>query len=251
MSDFAGRHIIVTGASSGIGLATARLLVERGARVSMIARRAEVLAGHAAELGEANAAGFAADVADRARLEGAIDQAVHRFGPAYGLFCNAGIGGTFSPVSDYPLDTFEHVLSVNLLSAFWAMRAVLPGMIAAKSGAILVTGSLASERGMAMNSAYVASKHGVLGLARSVAVEVAPHGVRCNCIVPGFIETPMLEQLPGEAHDVMAAMTPQGRMGSAEELAKAAAFLLSDNASHITAQSLAVDGGILGTLMVR
>src|SRR5690606_35355140 len=154
MSDFAGRHIIVTGASSGIGLATARLLAERGARVSMIARRAEVLAVHAAQPGESKAAGVAAHVGQRARLEPRIDQAVRRFGPAYGLFCNAGMGGTFSPVTDYPLETFEQVLSVNLLSAFWSMRAVLPGMIAAKSGAILVTGSLASARGMAMNSAY-------------------------------------------------------------------------------------------------
>jgi NAD(P)-dependent dehydrogenase (short-subunit alcohol dehydrogenase family) len=251
MSDFAGRHIIVTGASSGIGLATAKLLVERGARVSMIARRAEVLDGHVAELGEKSAAAFAADVSNREKLEDAIAAAVRKFGPAYGLFANAGLGGTFAPVADYPLDTFEHVVGINLLGTFWAMRAVLPGMIAAKSGSILVTGSLASERGMAMNSAYVASKHAVLGLSRSVAVEVAPHGVRCNCIIPGFIETPMLEQLPGEAHAVMAAMTPQGRMGTSAEMAKAAAFLLSDEASHITAQSLAVDGGILGTLMVR
>lgn len=250
MSDFAGRHIIVTGASSGIGLATARLLVERGAKVSLLARRAEVLAEEAAAMGN-NAAAFAADVGDRRKLEDAIANAVHKFGPAYGLFANAGIGGSFAPVADYPLDTFEHVVTVNLMGAFWAIRAVLPSMIEAKSGAILVTGSLASEHGMAMNSAYVATKHAVLGLSRSVAAEVAPHGVRANCIVPGFIETPMLAQLPADAHNVMAGMTPQGRLGSAEEMAKAAAFLLSDDASHITAQCLAVDGGISGTLLVR
>ncbi len=117
-----------------------------------------------------------------------------------------------------------------------------------RRGAILVTGSLASERGMAMNAGYVASKHAVLGLSRAVALELAPFGVRCNCVVPGFIETPMLDALPPDAATAMAARVPQGRTGSADELAQVAAFLLSDAAAHVTAQSWAVDGGLLGTL---
>ena len=100
MTDFAGRHIIVTGASSGIGLATAKLLVERGARVSMIARRAEVLADRVAELGAGSAAAFAADVGERKQLEDAIAAAVHKFGPVYGLFANAGLAGNFAPATD-------------------------------------------------------------------------------------------------------------------------------------------------------
>ena len=250
MSDFAGRHIIVTGASSGIGLATARLLVAQGARVSMIARRAEVLAERVAELGGKNAAAFAADVGERAKLEDAIAGAVHKFGPAYGLFANAGLAGNFAPATDYPSDLFEKILKVNLTSVFWAMQAVLPAMIEAKAGAILVTGSMASKRGMAMNPAYVASKHGVLGLSRAIAVEMAPHGVRCNCIIPGFIDTPAFELIPEDQKGKINSRVPQRRMGSAEELAEAAVFMLSPAASHITAQDWAVDGGTLNTLEV-
>jgi NAD(P)-dependent dehydrogenase (short-subunit alcohol dehydrogenase family) len=140
------------------------------------------------------------------------------------------------------------VLAVNLTGAFRAIKRVLPGMVARGRGAILVTGSLASERGMANNVAYVASKHGVLGLARAVALEAAPHGVRVNCIVPGFIETPLLAGLDPDHSAILSSAVPQGRIGSADELAEVAVFLLSDAASHVTGQSWAVDGGVLGTL---
>jgi NAD(P)-dependent dehydrogenase (short-subunit alcohol dehydrogenase family) len=249
MTDFAGRHIIVTGASSGIGLATASMLIARGAKVSMIARREETLTAEAAKLGH-HAAAFAADVGDRAALETALHAAAGHFGPAYGLFANAGLAGNFAPAVSYPGDLFEQVLTVNLTSVFWAMQAVLPGMIEAKEGSILVTGSMASKRGMAMNPAYVASKHGVLGLSRAIAVEMAPHNVRCNCVIPGFIETPAFDLIPPEQQGKINARVPQRRMGSADELAEVACFLLSPAASHVTAQDWAVDGGVLDTLEV-
>ncbi len=249
MSDFGGRHILVTGASSGIGLATARLLAARGARVSMIARRAELLEKEAAAM-PGEAAGFAADVSDRAALEAAIAAATAHFGAPHGLFANAGSGGQFGPLASYEPEAFEQLLRVNLVGPFLAMRAVLPAMVAAGAGSIVLTGSLASARGMAMNAAYVASKHGVLGLARAAAMEAAPHNVRVNCVIPGFIETPMLDNLGPEAEAAMRRRTPQGRTGTADEVARAVAFLLSDDAAHITAQAIAVDGGILGTLAV-
>jgi NAD(P)-dependent dehydrogenase (short-subunit alcohol dehydrogenase family) len=249
MTDFAGRHIIVTGASSGIGLATAQMLVARGARVSMIARRIEALTAEATRLGP-NAAAFAADVSDRQALETALHAAAGHFGPAYGLFANAGLAGNFAPAVSYDGDLFEQVLTVNLTSVFWAMQSVLPAMIAAGEGSILVTGSMASKRGMAMNPAYVASKHGVLGLSRAIAVEMAPHKVRCNCIIPGFIETPAFDLIPPEQAARIDARIPQRRMGSADELAEVACFMLSPAASHVTAQSWAVDGGVLDTLEV-
>jgi NAD(P)-dependent dehydrogenase (short-subunit alcohol dehydrogenase family) len=116
----------------------------------------------------------------------------------------------------------------------------------------VVTGSLASERGMPGNLAYVASKHGALGVARAAAIEAAPHNVRVNCVIPGLIETPMLMGLDPDAsadamRDTLSKAVPQGRIGSATEVAEMVCFLLSDAASHITAQSIAVDGGILGT----
>ena len=247
--DFAGRHIVVTGASSGIGLATARLLASRNARVSLIARRQAVLDEAVAGI-DPNARGFAADVSDKAALIGAIDAAEAALGPIDGLFANAGIGGSFGPFADYDDAVFEEVLRTNLHGPFWAMKRVLPGMVARKRGSIVVTGSLASERGMGFNPGYVASKHGLLGLARAAAVEVAPHGVRVNCVVPGFIVTPMLEQLPPDAMAAMERRTPMGRTGSAEELAEVVAFLLSDGAAYVTAQSWSVDGGVLNTVQV-
>jgi NAD(P)-dependent dehydrogenase (short-subunit alcohol dehydrogenase family) len=252
MSDptrFDGTHIVVTGASSGIGLVTAHMLAGRGARVSMIARRKDVLDTEAERIGE-NAAGFAADVGDKAELERALDEAAAHFGPVEALFANAGLTGGFTPAVDFPTDVFEETIRVNLTSVFWAIQKVLPAMVEAKKGAILVTGSMSSKRGMAMNPAYVASKHGVLGLTRAIAVEMAPHNVRANCIIPGFIRTEALDRIPTEQKGKIEARIPQRRMGSPEELAEVAAFLLSDAASHVTGQDWAVDGGVLESIEV-
>jgi NAD(P)-dependent dehydrogenase (short-subunit alcohol dehydrogenase family) len=247
--DFAGQHIVVTGASSGIGLVSAKLLASRGARVSLIARRREQLDEAVAEIG-ANAAGFAADVGQKDQLERALDDAAAHFGPIEALFANAGLTGGFTPAVAFDPAVFEETVRVNLTSVFWAIQKVLPSMIEARKGAILVTGSMGSKRGMAMNPAYVASKHGVLGLTRAIAVEMAPHGVRANCIIPGFIRTEALDRIPPEQQGKIAARIPQRRMGSPEELAEVAAFLLSDAASHVTGQDWAVDGGVLESIEV-
>lgn len=253
--DFGGRHILVTGASTGIGRATALLLASRGARLSLVARGADKLAGVVSDIrargGEA--AHFAADVGDPAARAAAFDAAEAGFGPALGLFANAGTSGGFGPVAACPDTLFDDVIRVNLTSVFWAMKRVLPAMVERRDGTIVVTGSLASERGMPGNAAYVASKHGLLGLARAVAAEAAPHGVRVNCVIPGLIETPMLASLDSHAtaqqmRDRMAPSVPQQRIGSPEEVAELVCFLLSDAASHITAQSIAVDGGMLGII---
>jgi NAD(P)-dependent dehydrogenase (short-subunit alcohol dehydrogenase family) len=246
---FAGKHIAITGASSGIGLETARMLADRGAAVTLIARRADKLKEAASELGE-KASWATADVGDREQLEGALDKAVEYNGPISGLFANAGLTGGFTPLLKYPRDLWEDTLRVNLTSVFWAVQKVLPAMVEAKSGSILVTGSMASKRGMAMNPAYVASKHGLLGFSRAVAVEMAPHNIRCNCVIPGFIETEAIANIPEEQRSMIEGRVPKRRMGSAAELSEVAVFLLSDAASHVTGQDWAVDGGTLETLEV-
>jgi NAD(P)-dependent dehydrogenase (short-subunit alcohol dehydrogenase family) len=258
VSEFANRHVLVTGASSGIGLSTAQLLAQRGARVFLIARREAKLREAVAAItrGGGRAACAVADVSDRGALLAAIDAAERAFGPVEGLFANAGGGGRFAPLTEYDDAQFESVLRTNLTSIYWALKRVLPAMHARRAGSIVLTGSLASARGMPMNVGYVVSKHAVVGLALAAASEAAPYQVRVNCVLPGLIETPMLLQLDPTApvqavRDRLGASVPMGRIGTAEELAELVCFLLSDRASHITAQTIAVDGGILGTFIPR
>lgn len=248
--DFAGQHVVITGASTGIGRATAERVVRGGARVTLIARRGELLADLCAQLG-AGAGWAAADVGQQDQLVAALESAVALHGAIDGLFLNAGTGGTFAPLEHYSDEAFESLMAINMKAPFWAVRHVLPEMKARGAGSILITGSLASERGMAMNAGYVMSKHAVLGLARAAALEAAAHGVRVNCLVPGFIDTPLLEGVPPEQLTSLAANVPQQRLGSAADVAEVAAFLLSRSAAHVTGQSWAVDGGVLGTLAVR
>ncbi|MGZ3172441.1 MAG: SDR family NAD(P)-dependent oxidoreductase [Croceibacterium sp.] len=247
--DFHGQHIVVTGGSSGIGLVTAQLLASRGARVSLIARRKDLLDEAVAGIGE-HAAGFAADVGEKDQLDAALDAAAAHFGPIHGLFANAGLTGGFTPAVSFDPAVFEQTIRVNLISVFWAIQKVLPAMIAARNGVILVTGSMGSKRGMAMNPAYVSSKHGVLGLTRAIAVEMAPHGVRANCIIPGFIRTEALDRIPEHQKGKIEQRIPMRHMGTCEELAEVAAFMLSDAASHVTGQDWAVDGGVLESIEV-
>jgi len=247
---FAGKHVVITGASSGIGLATAERVASEGGKVTLIARREALLAEICARIGKA-AAFAVADVGDKAQILAALDRAVTLNGPIDGLFLNAAVEGMFGLTPDYTDAAFEEALRVNVSSLFWSIRHVLPAMQARRCGAILITGSLAAERGMVGNIGYLASKHAALGIARGIAMEAAPHGVRCNCINPGVVDTPMLAQSPEAFKAVMAAHVPQKRLGTPEEAAAVAAFLLSDDASHVTAQSLAVDGGMLGTLMIE
>lgn len=256
--EFGARHVLVTGASTGIGLSAAHLLARRGARVFLIARSADKLAAAVRRIGEegGSAAWHAADVSERAALDAALSAAEATFGPIEALFANAGTGGKFAPVTAYGDEVFETVLRTNLTSVFWTLRRVLAGMIERRRGSIVITGSLASERGMPGNIAYVASKHGVLGLARAAAAEAAAHQVRVNCVLPGLIETPMLMQLdpavtPQAIRERLGVNVPMGHIGGAAEVAELACFLLSDRAGHITGQAIAADGGMLGTLIPR
>jgi len=249
--DFNDRHVVITGASSGIGKATAKRIARAGGTLTLIARRPDVLAAVCAEINSESSGSadwVAADVGMQEDVIAALDEAVKRQGPIDALFLNAGTNGQFAPLTDYSDEALDQVMRINALSLFWSLRHVVPSMMARGKGAVLVTGSLASERGMVGNPGYLASKHAAQGIARAVAMEAAPHGVRCNILHPGFILTDMLAEVPEQVQKGMAAIVPQQRIGTAEEAAAVAAFLLSDDASHVTCQSLAVDGGLLGTL---
>lgn len=250
MMDFTERHIVITGGSAGIGRATAERIVGAGGSVTLIARRREVLDEAVRALGPASR-GIACDVGVRDGLIAALDRAEEQGGPIDGLFLNAASTGTFAVTQDYPDDKMEEVLRINVLSPFWAIRHVMPKMRARGRGAILVTGSLGGERGMAGNAGYCISKGGARQLAMVAAAEGAADGVRCNVITPGFIDTDMMNSAPEEAVAAMTATTPQRRVGRPPEAGAVAAFLLSDDASHVTAQNIAIDGGVLGTLMIR
>jgi NAD(P)-dependent dehydrogenase (short-subunit alcohol dehydrogenase family) len=248
--EFIGQHVVITGGSTGIGRATAEKIVAAGGKVTLIARRPELLEAAARDIGP-NASWIAADAGDKEALLPALDGAIGVHGAIDGLFLNHGTEGMFSLTPDYTDEAFERVMRVNAFSLFWAVRHVLPAMIARKKGAILITGSLGGETGMVGNIGYCTSKHAAVGIARTIAMEAAPHGVRCNWIAPGFIDTPMLGDVPESFKAQMALRVPQKRVGTPEEAGAVAAFLLSDGASHVTAQGLAVDGGLLGTLMIE
>ena len=247
--DFTGQHVLITGGSTGIGRATAEKIAGAGGKVTLIARRKGPLEEAVSAIGSP-AIGISCDVGDKTALIEALDRAAAHHGPIDGLFLNAAAEGMYALTSDYTDEAFENALRVNVWSPFWTLRHVLPSMVARAHGAVLVTGTLGAVRGMAGNMGYCVSKHATLGLARTVAMEVAAQGVRCNVIHPGFIDTPMMNAAPEEAVTAMAARTPQGRIGRPEEAGAVAAFLLSDDASHVTCQELAVDGGVLGTLKI-
>ena len=171
---------------------------------------------------------------------------VDAFGPLDFAVNNAGTTGTPGSVVDYPLDAWRATMSVNLDGVFFAMRAELPVMVAAGSGAIVNVASGAGLVGFAGLPAYVASKHGVVGLTKSAAIEVRESGVRVNCVCPGSVRTPMLEGFMGGDERVeraMAAGVPMGRLGTPEEIAHAIVLLCTDDACYMVGHALVVDGG--------
>lgn len=238
-----GRNIIVTGAASGIGLAAARLFAEYGATL-MLVDREEAVRDIAASLPGAHSA--TADIADAA----AVAEVIARFPAVDGAFNNAGIegaGGAMVPIIDYPDEEFDRIMAVNVRGLWNCLKAELPALQAHGGGAIVNTSSVMGWLGAGGMAAYSASKHAVAGLTRSVALEAAGLGVRVNAVLPGAVATPMLTERGFPANPGFAAAAaaghPLGRIAEPMEVAEAAAWLLSDKASFVTGQLLAVDGG--------
>jgi NAD(P)-dependent dehydrogenase (short-subunit alcohol dehydrogenase family) len=242
-----GKVALATGVASGIGRATALALAREGARLVLgdVAAAGEETARDARAFGAA-AEFVAADVTRQADVDALVARAVARHGRLDCAVNNAGIEGAVRETAEYPEDTFERVIQVNLVGVWRCLRAEVPAMRRAGGGSIVNTASVAGLVGAGALSAYVASKHGVVGLTRSAAIEYAKTGIRVNAVCPGVIDTPMVDRLSAEMpslREALVAMKPMRRLGRPEEVAEAVVWLCSDAASFVTGHALAVDGG--------
>ncbi|NEA98434.1 glucose 1-dehydrogenase [Streptomyces sp. SID13726] len=246
--EFDGRSVIVTGAGSGIGRATALAFAARGARVLVADLNAETAETVVKEIGEAGGTAVAVtgDLSEQAVVDQVAQTAVDRFGGVDVLVNNAGIMDRMSALADVGDAEWERVLRVNLTAPFLLTRAVLPHMLAAGRGAVVNTASEAGLRGSAAGAAYTASKHGVVGLTKSLAVMYRKQGIRANAIAPGGTATGIVVDADREAHGP-AALGPHfvnvGRVAEPDEQAAAIVFLASDAASNINGVVLPVDDG--------
>jgi len=246
-----GLHALITGGSSGIGAAIAYRLSDAGARLTLVGRRFEPLKQMTASLEEAQAVPF--NVTDEAAVEAGLQEAAEHFGPVDILINNAG-AATSAPFGRIQLDAWRAMLEVNLTGVFLVSRAVLPEMMERGRGRIVNIASTAGLKGYAYVAPYCAAKHGVIGLTRSLALEVARRGITVNAVCPGYTETELLERSVAnivektgasedEARKQLVEINPQGRFVQPEEVAETVAWLVGPNSESINGQAIAVAGG--------
>jgi 3-oxoacyl-[acyl-carrier protein] reductase len=236
---------LVTGASQGIGRATSLALAEAGAKVAVAARNAEKLASLVVEIRAANGEALAVpmDVADAAQVKVGFQQLLAKFGKLDILVNNAAITRDTLALR-MKLEDWDAVLRTNLTGAHLCIQQALGAMLKQRAGRIINISSVVAETGNAGQANYVASKAGLIGLTRAIAVEVASRNITVNAVAPGFITTPMTDVLSQEIKDKMKSLIPLGRMGTDREIATAIVFLASDEAGYITGQVLDVNGGM-------
>ena len=248
--NLAGKKALITGGNSGIGLATARLFIKEGAQVAITGRNQETLDAALAELGP-KAIGFRGDITDSKSRKAIFQQVGEKFGKLDIVFANAGIPGT-TPVGNTPEELFEEVIRVNLTSVFFTVQDALPFLNDGSS--VILNGSVIGTLGQPGYSAYAASKAGVRALARTLAADLSPRGIRVNVVAPGATKTPIWgrnskrsAEETGAIANKLAATIALGRWGEADEIAKAVLFLASDDSSYVQGIELFVDGGLTGT----
>ena len=250
MGQLDGKVALITGAGSGIGRASALVFAREGAKVA--------LADIVVEGGEETvrmvkeAAGEAffikADVSNAAEVESMVNTVVDTYGRIDCAHNNAGIEGQLASTDEYAEDMFDKVIGINLTGVWLCMKYELPHMLKQGSGAIVNTASGAGLIGVAGMSAYVASKHGVVGLTKTAALEYAKSGIRVNAVCPGLIQTPMVERITNghpQLGEALVAAEPIGRTGRPEEIAESVVWMCSDAASFVTGHAMSVDGGFV------
>ena len=239
---------IVTGAGSGIGHAIAVLFAAQGARVIVSDVNEQGGAATVEQITKAGGQGrfFKADTSSPQQNEALVQEAVRCYGGLHIAVNNAGIGGPISPTGEYPLEGWDKVIAINLSGVFYGMRYQLGAIQAAGGGAIVNMSSILGQVGLRGSPAYVAAKHGLVGLTRTAAIEYAPHKIRVNVVGPAFIRTPLVEKsLTPDVLKMLEGQHPIGRLGTSEEVAELVLWLSSDKASFVTGSYYAVDGGYL------
>jgi NAD(P)-dependent dehydrogenase (short-subunit alcohol dehydrogenase family) len=244
--EFSGRSALITGAGTGIGAATACELAARGAKVALMGRRAGQLEETAAIIRAAGGVALivVGNVADAAQVKDAVGRTVAEFGGLHLAVNNAGVDGGTQRLADVSVESWHETIGINLSGVFFGLKYQIPAIIACGGGAIVNVSSVFSDRGLSQHAPYTASKHGIHGLTRTAAHDYAGDKIRINELLPGVIDTPMLDSNRGMVEQ-MTAFIPQRRLGQPQEVARAICFLLSDAASYITGARVAVDGGFL------
>lgn len=253
MARLEGKVAVITGAGSGIGLATAEAFAREGARLVLVGRNESALQVAATSIGAARTAVVVADVSQPEANERMVRQAVERFGGLDIFVANAGVEGVSTPIEDYPIEMFDQVIAVNLRGVFLGLKSTLPALRARGGGSIVILSSIGGIRGRGQgNSAYIASKHAVIGLMRTAALENAAHGIRVNAVLPGPVETRMIRNIeenrspgaPEVARAVLLAGVPMKRYGTPAEVANVILFLASDESSLCSGGTFSADGGL-------
>ena len=239
---FKGKVAVVTGGASGIGEAVVRELAAGGAQVVIADFNVAAAEALAAEVGSAKA--FKVDVGDAAQVEAMVKFTLDTYGALHLAVNNAGIGGPSLPTADYPIEDWLKVVNVDMNSVLYSMKYEIPAMLASGGGSIVNMASILGSHGWAGSAAYVASKHALVGMTKTAAIEYAAQGVRINAVGPGFIQTPLIEsEMDQAARDGLVALHPVGRLGRPDEVSALTCFLLTDRASFITGSYHLVDGG--------